>query len=112
MHLCFLLVFLPEQAIERYRKVLRYVGQGLAKSTAYSKCGVDRKTIVDNAAISELEACDIEAYKTLRESFHRGMKLSLFAEKCKEMCNKEPLRSVIEQKKKNGLLIDFCQKQK
>ncbi|KAI7804159.1 coiled-coil domain-containing protein 106-like isoform X2 [Triplophysa rosa] len=105
-------VYLPEQAIERYKKVLRYVEQGMTKTMAYQKCGVDRKTIVDHAAIAELEACDLEGYKTLRESFHRGQKLSLFAEQCKEMCRMEPLRIVIEQKRKNGSLIDFCQKQK
>ncbi|XP_056110213.1 coiled-coil domain-containing protein 106-like [Rhinichthys klamathensis goyatoka] len=105
-------VFLPEHAIQRYKKVLQYLQQGITKTLAYHKCGVDRKTIVDTAAIAELEACDGEAYKTLRETFHRGQKLSQFAEQCKEMCMKEPLQSVIEQKKKNGLLIDLCQKQK
>ncbi|XP_051962705.1 coiled-coil domain-containing protein 106-like [Xyrauchen texanus] len=105
-------VFLPEHAIQRYKKVLQYLQQGITKTLAYHKCGVDRKTIVDTAAISELEACDVEAYKTLRETFHRGQKLSQFAEQCKEMCMKEPLRSVIVQKKTNGLLIDLCQKKK
>ncbi|ROI27830.1 hypothetical protein DPX16_23152 [Anabarilius grahami] len=79
-------------------------------NVSYHKCGVDRKTVVDTAAIAELEYCDAEAYKTLREKFHRGQKLSEFAKQCKEMCTREPLRSIIEEKKKNGMLIDLCQK--
>ncbi|RXN13100.1 coiled-coil domain-containing protein 106-like [Labeo rohita] len=78
-------------AIQRYKKVLQYLEQGITKTLAYHKCGVGRKTIVDTAAIAELEACDAEAYKTLREKFHRGQKLSEFANQCKEMCTKEPL---------------------
>ncbi|ROL28510.1 hypothetical protein DPX16_1670 [Anabarilius grahami] len=65
---------------------------------------------VDTAAIAELEYCDAEAYKTLREKFHRGQKLSEFVKQCKEMCTREPLRSIIEEKKKNGMLVDLCQK--
>ncbi|ROI15919.1 hypothetical protein DPX16_23249 [Anabarilius grahami] len=103
-------VFLPEEAIQRYKKVLQYLTQGMTKTLSYHKCGVDRKTIVDTAAIAELEYCDAEAYKTLREKFHRGQKLSEFAKQCKEMCTREPLRSIIEEKKKNGMLIDLCQK--
>lgn len=112
MHLWSIPVFLPEDAVQRYKKVLQYLEQGITKTLAYQKCGVDRKTIVDTAAIAELEACDAEAYKTLREKFHRGQKLSEFAKQCKEMCIMEPLRSIIEEKKKNGMLIDLCQKKK
>ncbi|ROL29831.1 hypothetical protein DPX16_0888 [Anabarilius grahami] len=57
-------------------------------NVSYHKCGVDRKTVVDTAAIAELEYCDAEAYKTLREKFHRGQKLSEFAKQCKEMCTR------------------------
>lgn len=85
---------------------------GTTKTQAYFKCGVDRKTIVDTAAIAELEACDIEAYKNLRGTFQRGQKLSDFAERCRELCRQEPLQSTIEEKKKAGMLIDFCERQK
>ncbi|XP_056101380.1 coiled-coil domain-containing protein 106-like [Rhinichthys klamathensis goyatoka] len=105
-------VFLPEQAIKRYNKVLGYLKGGTTKTQAFFKCGVDRKTIADTAAIAELEACDIEAYKNLRGTFQRGQKLSNFAERCRELCRQEPLQSTIENKKKVGLLIDFCERQK
>jgi len=63
---------------------------------------------MDTAVIAELEACDGETYKTLRETFHRGQKLSQFAEQCKEMCMNEPLQSVIEQKRKMACSFTFA----
>ncbi|KAI7789712.1 hypothetical protein IRJ41_007666 [Triplophysa rosa] len=74
-------IFLPEQVIKRYKKVLGYLKGGTTKTQAYFKCGVDRKSIVDTAAIAELEACDNEAYKNLRGTFQRGQKLYDFAER-------------------------------
>ncbi|XP_042571023.1 uncharacterized protein LOC122135550 [Cyprinus carpio] len=105
-------VFLPEQAIKRYKKVLGYLKGGTTKTQAYFKCGMDRKTVMYTAAVAELEACDIEAYKNLRGTFQRGQKLSDFAERCRELCRQEPLQSTIEETKKAGMLIDFCERQK
>ncbi|KAK7151688.1 hypothetical protein R3I94_008135 [Phoxinus phoxinus] len=103
-------VFLPEQVIGRYKKVLKYLSKGATKTEAYKKCGVDRKTIVDSSAIAELEACDTTAYNQLRAAFKKGQKLSDFADRCKQLCTQEPVRSAIEEKKKNGELIDILQK--
>ncbi|MGL5903523.1 MAG: hypothetical protein ACRCZO_12640 [Cetobacterium sp.] len=105
-------VFLPEQAINRYKKVLAYLKSGTTKTQAFFKCGVDRKTIADTAAIAELEACDKEAYDKLRSTFQKGQKLSDFAEWCKEFCRQESMQSMIDDKKKAGMLIDFCERQK
>ncbi|XP_052004301.1 coiled-coil domain-containing protein 106-like [Xyrauchen texanus] len=103
-------VFLPEQVIGRYKKVLKYLSKGATKTEAYQKCGVDRKTIVDTSAIAELEACDITAYNKLRAAFQKGQKL--FADRCRQLCTQEPVCSAIEEKKKNGELIDIPQKNK
>lgn len=92
--------------------MLNYLKAGTTKTQAYFKCGVDRKTIADTAAIAELEACDLEAYNNLRGNFQRGHKLSDFADQCRELCRQEPLQSTIENKKKAGLLIDFNERQK
>jgi len=83
---CSLSVFLPEQVIGRYKKVLKYLSKGATKTEAYQKCGVDRKTIVDTSAIAELEACDITVYNKLRAAFQKGQKLS-------ELCR--PLPTVV-----------------
>jgi len=48
---------------------LDYLKGGTTKTQAFFKCGMDCKTISDTAAIAELEACNIEAYKNLRGTF-------------------------------------------
>jgi len=96
-------VFLPEQAIKRYNKVLDYLKGGTTKTQAFFKCGVDRKTISDTAAIAELEACDIEAYKNLRGTFQRGQKLSNFAERCRVLCRQDWSHCKAPLKKKRNL---------
>ncbi|KAF4114037.1 hypothetical protein G5714_004260 [Onychostoma macrolepis] len=101
-----------EQVIGRYKKVLRYMSKGATKTEANLKCGVDRKTIVDSCAIAELEACDITAYNKLRATFKKGQKLSDFAESCRQLCTQEPVCTAIEEKKRNGELIDITQKSK
>ncbi|KAK9978703.1 hypothetical protein ABG768_020442 [Culter alburnus] len=105
-------IFLPEQVIGRYKKVLKYLSKGATKTEAYQKCGVDRKTIVDTSAIAELEACDITAYNKLRAAFQKGQKLSDFADRCRQLCTQEPVCTAIEDKKRNGELIDIPQKNK
>ncbi|KAK9972406.1 hypothetical protein ABG768_025713 [Culter alburnus] len=101
-----------EQVIGRYKKVLKYLSKGATKTEAYQKCGVDRKTIVDTSAIAELEACDITAYNKLRAAFQKGQKLSDFADRCRQLCTQEPVCTAIEEKKRNGELIDIPQKNK
>lgn len=73
---------------------------------------MDRKTIVDTCAIAELEACDITAYNKLHATFQKGQKLSDFAERCWQLCRQEPVCTAIEEKKRNGELIDISQKNK
>ena len=53
---------MPEDAISRYRRVLKAVSRGMSKADAYSYVGVNRKTIVDTAAIAELKEVDPESY--------------------------------------------------
>ncbi|ROJ27983.1 hypothetical protein DPX16_0028 [Anabarilius grahami] len=105
-------VFLPEQVIGRYKKVLKYLSKGATKTEAYLKCGVDRKTIVDTSAIAELEACDITAYNKLCAAFQKGQKLPDFADCCRQLSTQEPVCTAIEEKKRNGELIDIPQKNK
>lgn len=65
---------------------------------------------MDTCAIAELEASDVTAYNKLRATFQKGHKLSNFAEYCRQLCREEPVCTAVEEKKKNGELIDFAQK--
>ncbi|KAG9280527.1 coiled-coil domain-containing protein 106-like [Astyanax mexicanus] len=67
-------VLKPEDAISRYRCVLKAVSRGMSKTDAYSYAGVNRKTIVDTAAIAELKALDPGKYFQIRAMFHKGKK--------------------------------------
>ncbi|KAG9273516.1 coiled-coil domain-containing protein 106-like [Astyanax mexicanus] len=103
-------VLKPEDAISRYRCVLKAVSRGMSKTDAYTYVGVNRKTIVDTAAIAELKAVDPETHSQIRARFHKGKKghtLYDFAEQCRAVVlNKPDLRSAVEQMKEDGRLLE------
>ncbi|KAL6480089.1 hypothetical protein MHYP_G00111220 [Metynnis hypsauchen] len=70
-------VVMPEDAISRYRRVLKAVSKGMSKTDAYSYVGVNRKTIVDTAVIAELKKVDPESYSQIRAVFQRKKRTHL-----------------------------------
>ncbi|XP_076876100.1 uncharacterized protein LOC143525725 isoform X1 [Brachyhypopomus gauderio] len=104
-------VGMPEDVISRYRRVLKAVSIGMSKTDAYSYVGVNRKTIVDTAAIAELKQVDPESYHQIRAMFHKGRKghtLYDFAEQCKSVFSKKPeLKATVERMKEDGRLLDI-----
>ena len=83
---------MPEDAISRYRRVLKAVSRGMSKDDVYSYVDVNRKIIVDTAAIAELQEVDPESYSQIRAVFHKGRKghtVYDFAEQCRAAFSKK-----------------------
>ena len=93
-------VLTPEEAMKRYQALLLAVRTGRSKTAAYQKVGVDRKTIADMAAMSELHAVDENAFKEMRSTISTNDTLSAFSARCRDKIKSEALQDKIEQKKK------------
>lgn len=93
--------------MERYQRVLLVVKRGNTKSAAYDLVGVDRKTVVDTAPISELNAVDTAAYKEMRTTMRRGETLSSFSHRCKARIVQDGLEGKVEEMKKAGTLLEI-----
>lgn len=106
-HLFYFAVLTPEEAMERYQRVLLVVKKGNTKSAAYDLVGVDRKTVVDTAPISELNAADAAAYKEMRTTMRRGETLSSFSNRCKARIVLDGLEGKVEEMKKAGTLLEI-----
>ncbi|XP_036935286.1 coiled-coil domain-containing protein 106-like isoform X3 [Acanthopagrus latus] len=105
-------VLTPEEAMERYQRVLRVVKEGHTKSAAYDLVGVDRKTIVDTAPISELNAADTAAYKEMRATMGRGETLCSFSNRCKARIFQDSLEGKVEEMKLAGKLLEIYNRPK
>ena len=99
----FVSVLTLEEAMDRYRCVVVAVKKGMTRTEAYVKVGVDRKTVAETAAISELHAVNEDLYDQLRASMPKGETLYLFSAKCRlEILGKNLQSKVNEKKKSNG----------
>nr|XP_046227982.1 coiled-coil domain-containing protein 106-like isoform X2 [Scatophagus argus] len=105
-------VLTPEEAMERYRRVLQVVKEGNTKSAAYDLVGVDRKTVVDTAPISELNAVNTAAYKAMRATMTRGETLSSFSNRCKVRIVQDGLEKKVEEMKMAGTLLEIYSRAK
>lgn len=93
--------------MERYQRVLHVVKKGYTKSAAYDLVGVDRKTVVDTAPISELNAVDMAAYQETRVTMGRGETLASFSHRCKTRIVQDGLEGKVEEMKKAGTLLEI-----
>ncbi|KAL7874291.1 hypothetical protein SRHO_G00052610 [Serrasalmus rhombeus] len=102
---------MPEDTISRYRRVLKAVSRGMSKTDAYSYVGVNRKTIINTAAIAELKEVDPESSSQIQDVFHKGRKghtLYDFTEQCRAVFSKKPkLKTTVEQMKEDGRRLDI-----
>ncbi|CAK6983222.1 coiled-coil domain-containing protein 106-like, partial [Scomber scombrus] len=72
----------PDQAVSRYKKILRLFNRGRTMSAAFKCVGVDWNTVVVTAPIVELFIVAPSKYKELLKSHNSQVKLSEFATKC------------------------------
>ncbi|CAL8269704.1 unnamed protein product [Arctogadus glacialis] len=100
-------VLTPEESMDRYRRVFVAVKNGMTKTEAYVKVGVDRKTVAATAAISELHAVDKDLYDQLRASMPKGETLYLFSAKCNLEILGRNLQDKVNEKKSNGELLQI-----
>ncbi|CAL8270230.1 unnamed protein product [Arctogadus glacialis] len=59
----------PEQALARYKKILKYYKRLGTMSGAFRKVGVDRNTVVVNAPIAELSIAAPDQYKEALKTY-------------------------------------------
>ncbi|CAL8392279.1 unnamed protein product [Arctogadus glacialis] len=72
----------PEQALARYKKILKCYKRLGTMSGAFRKVGVDRNTVVVNAPIAELSIAAPDQYKEALKTYTHSTKLKAFAEHC------------------------------
>lgn len=101
----------PQQAVKRYKTVLREFRRGKNLRSSYAAVGVDRNTVVASAAIAELAIVSRAKYEELLHSHSRGQKLKIFIMKCSDALSNDPaLLSEVEHLKKSGKLLPIIKR--
>ena len=96
----------PQEAIDRYERVLRAFQRTRSQARAFEMVGVDRQTVVLLAPIAELARADPEAYTELLRRRPAGGKLSEFATQCQEEIeDNDQIREAVNKLKMEGKLL-------
>ncbi|KAK7938558.1 hypothetical protein WMY93_001884 [Mugilogobius chulae] len=96
----------PEEVVERYQRVLKSFQRGRSLSKACEKVGVDRNTIVCNAAVAELAIADPQKYNELKQRRNPNDKLSDFTKACNDaICNDIAVSNNIHSLKQSNQLL-------
>ena len=103
----------PEEAIERYLRVLRVYKKKRILADALEAEYVDGNTIKSTAAIAELSIAAPDRFQILMSRRREGEKLAHFNNICQdEIDENEEIRATVKSLKKDKKLLDFNNKKK
>ncbi|XP_078787557.1 uncharacterized protein LOC144984058 [Oryzias latipes] len=96
----------PDEVVERYRKVLKAFNKGQTLTAAFRKVGVDRNTVVCSAAVAELAIAAPQKYSELKQFQNPKKKLSDFTKACIDTIDaNSQIEDTIDTFKKSGQLL-------
>ncbi|XP_023811426.1 coiled-coil domain-containing protein 106-like [Oryzias latipes] len=96
----------PDEVVERYRKVLKAFNKGQTLTAAFRKVGVDRNTVVCSAAVAELAIAAPQKYSELKQFHNPKKKLSDFTKACIDTIDaNSQIEDTINTFKKSGQLL-------
>ncbi|CAL9697553.1 unnamed protein product [Knipowitschia caucasica] len=97
---------IPDEVVQRYRKVLKAYSKGRSLSASCAKVEVDRNTVVYNAPVAELAIAAPKKYEELKQLHSRKDKLGDFTKKCiNAISSNSAIENKIKDLKKSGQLI-------